>query len=167
MAVLRRAHARAALPAPPPVGRRPGRARPACAFSVVHHDPPVESLNAEFPLRLTTGRRLDSYNTGVQSGAMASPLRLGETIDVSAADAEALGLCEGEIVRVSSRRGSVEAPVRVDLGLRPGLVFMTFHFAGRRRRQPAHDRSERPPFGHRRVQGRRRADRPARAGVMD
>ena len=35
---------------------------------------------------------------------------------------------EGEIVRVSSRRGSVEAPVRIDPSLRPGLAFMTFHF---------------------------------------
>jgi anaerobic selenocysteine-containing dehydrogenase len=34
----------------------------------------------------------------------------------------------GEIVRISSRRGSVDAPVRLDTGLRPGLAFMTFHF---------------------------------------
>src|SRR5665213_2431408 len=34
----------------------------------------------------------------------------------------------GEIVRVSSRRGSIEAPVRLDSGLRPGLAFMTMHF---------------------------------------
>ena len=35
---------------------------------------------------------------------------------------------EGEIVRVSSRRGSVETPVHIDPSLRPGLTFMTFHF---------------------------------------
>jgi formate dehydrogenase major subunit len=35
---------------------------------------------------------------------------------------------DGEVVRVVSRRGSVLAPVRLDPGLRPGLVFMTFHF---------------------------------------
>ena len=35
---------------------------------------------------------------------------------------------DGEIVRVSSRRGSVDAPVRIDPSLRPGLAFMTFHF---------------------------------------
>ena len=35
---------------------------------------------------------------------------------------------EGEIARVSSRRGSVDAPVRIDPSLRPGLAFMTFHF---------------------------------------
>ena len=37
-------------------------------FSVVVDEPPVDELDDEFPLRLTTGRRLDSYNTGVQSG---------------------------------------------------------------------------------------------------
>jgi predicted molibdopterin-dependent oxidoreductase YjgC len=103
------------------------RGRPA-PFSVVEHDPPVEELTDDFPLRLTTGRRLDSYNTGVQSGGYRSPNRLGETIDVSPEDAERLDLADGEIVRVSSARGTVDAPVRIDPGLRPGLVFMTFHF---------------------------------------
>jgi formate dehydrogenase major subunit len=77
---------------------------------------------------LTTGRRLDSYNTGVQSGRFRSPLRFGETIDLSPADVSALGLTEGETVRISSRRGSVLAPVRTDPGLRAGLAFMTMHF---------------------------------------
>ena len=97
-------------------------------FSVVIDDPPVDTLSEEFPLRLTTGRRLDSYNTGVQSGGFASPLRFGETIDVSPEDARALGIVDGEIVLVASRRGAVEAPVQIDSSLRPGLVFMTFHF---------------------------------------
>jgi predicted molibdopterin-dependent oxidoreductase YjgC len=103
------------------------RGEPA-AFSVVHDDPPVEALDDEYPIRLTTGRRLDSYNTGVQSGGYASPLRFGETVDLSPADAVRLGVVEGESVRVSSRRGSLEAPVRIDTGLRAGLAFMTMHF---------------------------------------
>jgi formate dehydrogenase major subunit len=97
-------------------------------FQVVQDEPPVEAVDREFPLRLTTGRRLDSYNTGVQSGAYASPRRLGETVDLSPADARALGVSEGDRVRVVSRRGEVVAPARVDPGLKPGLVFMTFHF---------------------------------------
>jgi predicted molibdopterin-dependent oxidoreductase YjgC len=97
-------------------------------FSVVVDDPPVDVLDDDFPLRLTTGRRLDSYNTGVQSGRYTSPLRRQETIDVSPEDAERMGLREGEAVAVSSRRGAVEAPVHIDAALRPGLVFMTFHF---------------------------------------
>jgi predicted molibdopterin-dependent oxidoreductase YjgC len=101
--------------------------RPA-PFTAVVDDPPVDVVNEEFPFRLTTGRRLDSYNTGVQSGAFASPLRFGETLDMSPEDAARLSIDDGEIVLVSSRRGSVEAPVRVDDSLRPGLVFMTYHY---------------------------------------
>jgi predicted molibdopterin-dependent oxidoreductase YjgC len=97
-------------------------------FHAVDHDPPVDELNDEFPLRLTTGRRLDSFNTGVQTGGYRSPLRRGETLDLSPEDAERYGLVEGEDVAISSRRGRVEAPVRVDPTLRAGLAFMTLHF---------------------------------------
>ena len=97
-------------------------------LSVVIDDPPVDTLNDEYPLRLTTGRRLDSYNTGVQTAGYTSPLRRPEAIEISPEDAERLGVTAGERVRVSSRRGAVEAPVYIDEGLRPGLVFMTLHF---------------------------------------
>jgi predicted molibdopterin-dependent oxidoreductase YjgC len=97
-------------------------------FSVVVDEPPVDVLDDDFPLRLTTGRRLDSYNTGVQSGGFRSPLRWGESVDISPEDADRLQVRHGETVRVTSRRGSVDAPVRIDPALRPGLVFMTFHF---------------------------------------
>jgi predicted molibdopterin-dependent oxidoreductase YjgC len=102
-----------------------GRAAP---FSVVIDDPPVEALTDAYPLRLTTGRRLDSYNTGVQSGGYKSPNRRGETIDISPEDADRMKIGDGEMVRISSARGSVVAPARIDDGLRPGLAFMTFHF---------------------------------------
>jgi predicted molibdopterin-dependent oxidoreductase YjgC len=101
---------------------------PRAPFAVVEHDPPVEALDEEYPLRLTTGRRLDSFNTGVQTRAYASPLRRGETLDVSPEDAARYALTDGSIVRVSSRRGSITVPVRVDPGLRAGLVFTTLHF---------------------------------------
>jgi formate dehydrogenase major subunit len=97
-------------------------------FSVVHHEGPIEMPDEEYPFALTTGRRLESYNTGVQSNGYASPLHRGETVDVSPEDAESLGLANGTLVRISSRRGSVVAPAFIDPGLRPGVVFMTLHF---------------------------------------
>jgi formate dehydrogenase major subunit len=103
----------------------PGNRAP---FVPVEHDPPVDKLTDEYPIRLTTGRRLDSYNTGVQTAGYSSPLRRGESIEVSPEDAARLELVEGERVCVISRRGQVEAPVHVDPGLRPGLAFMTLHF---------------------------------------
>jgi formate dehydrogenase major subunit len=104
------------------------RVGPPAPFSVVEHKPPYESLDNDYPIRLTTGRRLESYNTGVQSNLYRSPLHKGEAICLSPEDAERLLVDEGEVVRVSSRRGSVEAPVRIDRSLRPGLAFMTLHF---------------------------------------
>ena len=77
---------------------------------------------------MTTGRRLESYNTGVQTSGYSSPLHRGETLDLSPEDAHRYGLGEGERVRVTSRRGSILVPVRTDETLRPGLAFMTLHF---------------------------------------
>ncbi|RAJ69148.1 formate dehydrogenase major subunit [Streptomyces sp. Amel2xB2] len=103
------------------------RGKPA-PFGIVRHDPPVDLTDEEYPLRLTTGRRLDSYNTGVQSGSFASPLRHGEYVELCPEDAEFYGVAPEEEVRVTSRRGSVVAPVAIDTGLRPGLAFMSMHF---------------------------------------
>jgi formate dehydrogenase major subunit len=98
-------------------------------FHAVEHSPPVDALDDDFPLRLTTGRRLESYNTGVQSGGYASPLhRGGEAILLAPADGARYGVVDGGRARVVSRRGSVEAPVRFDDTLRPGLAFMNLHF---------------------------------------
>ena len=101
---------------------------PRAPFSAVQHDPPVDRLTEEFPIRLTTGRRLDSFNTGVQSGEYTSPLRRREEILISPEDGRRFGVADGARIKVSSRRGSVEAPVRYDQSLRPGLAFMTLHF---------------------------------------
>ncbi|WP_353945797.1 molybdopterin-dependent oxidoreductase [Streptomyces sp. HUAS MG91] len=106
----------------------PGRRGRRAPFGLVEHDPPVDLTDDAYPIRLTTGRRLDSYNTGVQSGSFASPLRRGEYVELCPEDAERYGVVVGEEVRVSSRRGVVTAPVWVDPGLRPGLAFMTMHF---------------------------------------
>ena len=103
------------------------RGRPA-PFTDVLNDPPVEMPDDDYPFLLTTGRRLDSYNTGVQTGGYTSPLRRPETLDISPEDAARMDIEEGDSLRVSSRRGSVIAPAHIDSALRPGLVFMTLHF---------------------------------------
>ena len=101
---------------------------PKAPFNAVEHDPPVDRLSEDFPIRLTTGRRLDSYNTGVQTAGYTSPLRRGESLDIAPEDGARLDVADGERVRVVSRRGAVEVPARYDSTLRPGLAFMTLHF---------------------------------------
>jgi formate dehydrogenase major subunit len=101
---------------------------PRAPMHAVEHDPPVDRLSKEFPIRLTTGRRLDSFNTGVQTNEYTSPLRRKEALLISPADGQRLGVQDGERVMASSRRGSVEVPVRFEASLRPGLAFLTLHF---------------------------------------
>jgi formate dehydrogenase major subunit len=76
---------------------------------------------------MTTGRRLDSYNTGVQSGGYGSPIRAGARIEVSPEEGETLGVAEGDVVRVRSRRGAIDVPIHFHESLRPGLAFMAIH----------------------------------------
>jgi formate dehydrogenase major subunit len=98
-------------------------------FTPVKHSPPVDLLDADFPLRLTTGRRLESFNTGVQTGGFSSPLHVGgEALLVSPEDGARYGLRDGGRALITSRRGAVEAPVAFDESLRPGLAFMNLHF---------------------------------------
>ena len=101
---------------------------PRAPFVPVEYRPPLDELTDEYPIRLTTGRHLDSYNTGVQSGRFHSPRRTGGTIDLSSHDAATIGVTDGDRVRVTSRRGTVTAPVTVDRRLRQGLAFMPIHY---------------------------------------
>jgi predicted molibdopterin-dependent oxidoreductase YjgC len=101
---------------------------PRAGFTMVDWRPPRDALDDRFPIRLTTGRRLDSYNTGVQTAAMASPIRGGSELDVHPQDLKTLGLADGDRALVSSRRASVEMVVRSSDSVSPGEVFTTFHF---------------------------------------
>ena len=56
-------------------------------FHAVEHDPPVERPDDDYPFVLTTGRRLENYNTGVQTSGYDSPLHRGE-VWISPEDAE-------------------------------------------------------------------------------
>tara|TARA_B100000586_G_scaffold53874_1_gene36348 strand:- start:337 stop:957 length:621 start_codon:yes stop_codon:yes gene_type:complete len=97
-------------------------------FSITNHEGPKEQLTDEFPLRLTTGRTLDSFNTGVQSSGYESPIRSGSHLEISAVDAVDLGLVNGERVVVSSPRGSVQMNIKIKSDQAAGLAFSTFHF---------------------------------------
>jgi formate dehydrogenase major subunit len=92
--------------------------------------PPAEVADEEYPLVLSTGRRLYHYHTRTQTGRCAGLNELlgRETADISIEDAEALGIRNGELIRVSSRRGSVKVTAKVTDEIQKGLVWMAFHF---------------------------------------
>jgi formate dehydrogenase major subunit len=93
--------------------------------------PPSESTDAEYPLALSTGRRLWHYHTGTQTHRSAGFDEVfgEELIEISPVDATRLGIEDGEIVRVSSRRGSVDVKAWVTHRSPPGVCWMAFHFA--------------------------------------
>jgi len=99
-------------------------------FHAIEWTPPAETPDAEYPLVLSTGRRLYHYHTRTQTGRCEglNTLLPEETADISAADAERLGVQQGERIRVKSRRGAVEVTARITPQVPPGLVWMAFHF---------------------------------------
>nr|WP_279387439.1 molybdopterin dinucleotide binding domain-containing protein [Rubrobacter taiwanensis] len=83
----------------------------------------------EYPFQLTTGRRLAFHNTGTMTQDYKKVKDPEELIEISPEDAEALGIENGDFVRVSSRRGTVpRVRARVTDRVRPGLVFMGYSF---------------------------------------
>ena len=103
---LNEEHPGLAVPARPALGA-PARRASGAVFGRRGASRPFESLDADYPIRLTTGRRLESYNTGAQSNLYSSPLHRGESLDLSPEDAERLEL---RMVRSrASRPGAVRS----------------------------------------------------------
>lgn len=100
-------------------------------FSPAHWTPPAEVPDEEYPLVLSTGRRLYHYHTRTQTGRCEglNDLLGEETADISGIDAETLGIENGERIKVLSRRGRVTVTARVTRQIPQGLVWMAFHFA--------------------------------------
>jgi predicted molibdopterin-dependent oxidoreductase YjgC len=99
-------------------------------FAPVDHIPPQEEPDPEYPLVLTTGRRRSTYHTGTQTGR-ASGFDLlvpHEWVEINPHDAERLGIPDEEVVRVSSRRGSVTVHAKITDRSPAGAVFMSFAF---------------------------------------
>ncbi len=101
---------------------------PKAPFAVVDWEPPVEGLSSEYPFLLTTGRRLAFFNTGVQSNVYDHPHKIGEWMELHPKDAMDLGIQDGEIIAVESKRGRVQVPAYYSEAVSPGTVFMSLHF---------------------------------------
>ncbi len=100
-------------------------------FSPVDYLPAAELPDEEYPLLLTTGRRLYHYHTGTMTRRVKGLNALvdREYVQIHPADAAGLGVADGEPVRVSSRRGRAEGTAEVTTAVPKGVVFMDFHFA--------------------------------------
>jgi len=101
-------------------------------FTAIEFIPPSELPDKEYPFLLSTGRVLYHYHTGTMTTrAQGLSERYPESlVEVNPADADKLGIAEGQTVKVTSRRGAVEAKANITKKSAPGTVFMNFHFAG-------------------------------------
>jgi len=100
-------------------------------FMPLEYRPPAEVPDDEYPLVLTTDRSLYHFHTGTMTrrvGGLES-LNSRELVLVNPSNAERLGIADGELVRVSSRRGTVLVHVKVTHICPRDVVSMTFHFA--------------------------------------
>ncbi len=99
-------------------------------FSVVEYTPAAEMTDGDYPLILTTGRNLYHYHSGSMTHRSKGieAYRPEELAQVNVDDAARMGICDGDLVKLSSRRGELETRVEVTDVVPPGVVFMTFHF---------------------------------------
>ncbi|WP_369212393.1 molybdopterin oxidoreductase family protein [Streptomyces flavofungini] len=91
--------------------------------------PPHEQPDAAHPFQLTTGRTIYHFHTRTKTGRApqlndAAP---DVWVEASAADADALGCREGDLMEIATPRGSLRARLRIT-GIRPGLLFVPFHY---------------------------------------
>lgn len=91
--------------------------------------PPAEAVNEEYPLALTTGRSVYHFHTRSKTMRVKA-LQAAEPdawVELSNEDAAKYGIAEGDLVRVTSRRGEIEIAARVG-NIRQGQVFVPFHY---------------------------------------
>ncbi|GAH56828.1 unnamed protein product [marine sediment metagenome] len=100
-------------------------------FIPLEYKPPMELPDDEYPLVLTTGRSLYHFHTGTLTRKVEGlNILKGEgEVEINPDDASSLGIADGEMVKVISRRGEVVTRAKATDVSPVGVVFMTFHFA--------------------------------------
>ncbi|KPJ52864.1 MAG: formate dehydrogenase [Dehalococcoidia bacterium DG_18] len=100
-------------------------------FIPLEYKPPAELPDDEYPLILTTERSLYQFHTGTLTRRVEglNVLKGEELVEMNPEDAQNLGIADGELVRVISRRGEVSARAKVTENSPPGVVSMSFHFS--------------------------------------
>jgi assimilatory nitrate reductase catalytic subunit len=106
-----------------------GKAR----LNVAPYTPPAEEVDEEYPLMLTTGRVVSQFLSGTQTR------RIGPLVDqypeprieMHPQLAAKLGIEDGDLTTVESRRGNITLKAMVVATIRPDTVFVPYHWAGR------------------------------------
>ncbi len=107
-----------------------GFPRGKAVFSVVKYRPSKELPDKEYSFMLSTGRHLFHYHTGtmIRKGDTLNNIVSEAYVELNTEDASRLGVSNGQKVKVSSRRGSIEVKAQVSEKVGEGRVFIPFHY---------------------------------------
>ena len=100
-------------------------------FHAIDYIEPAEMIDDEYPLYLTTGRLLYQYHTGTMSMRTAGLNEIAPEafVEISPQDARKFELEEGALVTIASRRGDIQARIKISRKAVAGTVFIPFHYA--------------------------------------
>lgn len=97
-------------------------------FVAIENQLPAELPDEEYPLLLSTGRKLSHYNVFTQHSPSLETHSPEELAEINPSDAKQLGLEDGEQVKVASRRGELKTKIMITERVPVGMVFMTLHY---------------------------------------
>lgn len=99
-------------------------------FQPREHQEPFELTNDEFPFVLNTGRIYAHWHTLTRTGKVSKLMATDPTpyVEIAFEDADRLQVADGDVVKLSTRRGEIVLPARREVGLQPGHVFVPFHW---------------------------------------
>jgi formate dehydrogenase major subunit len=100
-------------------------------FHAIDYRPPDELVDEEYPMWLTTGRAHVHYHTGTMtrnSPTLHAQMPEG-FVEINPQDAAEKGIADGDEVSVASRRGEITAKAMLTDRVKPGMVFLPFHFS--------------------------------------
>jgi assimilatory nitrate reductase catalytic subunit len=99
----------------------------------VPHRPAAELPDADYPFYFTTGRYKEHYNSGAQTRRVPAleESKPEPRVELHPWLAEQLGVAEGEMLLLESRRGSVSLRAKLSRDIRPDTLFAPFHWGGK------------------------------------
>ncbi len=100
-------------------------------FNAIDYAPPAETADRDFPLYLTTGRVLYQYHTGTMTMKTGGLNEIAPEcfVEISPQDAQLFAIQDGALVGIASRRGRIQARVKISPKAVQGTVFLPFHYA--------------------------------------
>jgi formate dehydrogenase major subunit/formate dehydrogenase alpha subunit len=100
-------------------------------FNAIDYLPPAEATDRDYPLYLTTGRLLHQYHTGTMTMKTEGLNEMAPEcfVEISPADAKSFAISDGALVSIASRRGRIQARLKISPKAVQGTVFLPFHYA--------------------------------------